>query len=534
MRYFGITFIILCCVFYRIFVSLTSLTSGILLLGILLLFTAILTLTRKSAFQFVIWGIIVLMSGGFHFFHLSKSTQTVSADSPTALTQNTFAQKPLPADKPQAAPVYTGPENPKQNAALLTAIKENNPARVKELLRSGANPNAKTTDGRPAINEAFMFVGEWTQPILEALLQAGADVNSSYHTFTPLMLATSMRQEKLVDFLLANGADVNAQQERTALMLAAESGNISIAQKLIQAGGDVNKNYRNYTALQEAIHKNNLPMVEFLVNNGADVNFENTWAKALLWGTPDIIKILVNKGMSVPQDSQQLALKAYQGDLDFIKTWFTGVTTEKNGVRQLDWAKIGNETTAVYALLDWAIAGGQTQTARFILDQAVNLNLPNSFEMAGAYGRTEILKQILSSNVSLTEKSYLTALKRAVEHGHADTAQVLLEKGINPNKPAPDSFGISFLQIAARRGDAAMVRTLLSAKANPNQTNPVDNDTALLKAVESGNLETVKALVEAGADIRMRNNWGQTPLKLAVQTGQKEMAAFLRQTGATE
>ena len=110
-----------------------------------------------------------------------------------------------------------------------------------------------------------------------------------------------MRQEKLVDFLLANGADVNAQQERTALMLAAESGNISIAQKLIQAGADVNKNYRNYTALQEAIHKNNLPMVEFLVNNGADVNFENTWAKALLWGTPDIIKILVNKGMSVQE-----------------------------------------------------------------------------------------------------------------------------------------------------------------------------------------------------------------------------------------
>ena len=509
MTHFLIFFIFLCIMFSKVFISLSSLTGGVLFMGILLLFAGALTITRKSGLHKVIWLVAI---GAVVFLNMS--------DFVTRKQAFEKEQEEIHPNIVQSSPT------PDKDAALIAAIQNMDPARVKELLQAGASPHAPTPDGKPAINEAFSSVGPWTLPIVEALLQAGANVNSYHQTFTPLMMATLMKQEKLMDFLLANGADVNAQQERTALMLAAEGGDVAIAQKLIRAGAEVNKKYRNYTALQAAILKKSLPMVQLLLDNGAEVNVDITWLIALKWGTPPITEILVKKGMVMPNDTHQLALKAYNGELEALKTdiaaYRANGTTEPAQERVLK------------SLLDWAIAGGQTKTVRFLLAQKISPDLPSSLEMASSYGRTEIVNLLLATEVAFPEKNLLTALRNAVEQGHVSAAQILLEKGVDPNKPAPDSFGAHFLEIAARQGDLEMVKILLAAKADPNQTDGTFNDTALHKAVEAGNLEIVKALVAAGAKINTQNNWGQTPLTLALQTRQKEMSDFLRQAGATD
>ena len=536
MGYFGVTFFVLCCVFYRMLTSMPSTMSGVFFLGILLLFSAALTLTRRSAFQIVIWLIIIGMSGVFHVSRFSaiKDVKELLAPSPeqvaeviepiqenydsTVYDHNTLDTAP--------APIVTRTIDLTKDTDLLSAINAQDLTRVRQLLAAGANPNARTPEGKPVIHAALLRIGDQTLPILEALVDAGADVNSTYHTFTPLMLAAATKQEKLVDFLLVHGADVNAQQERTALMFAAESGDTAIAQKLIQAGADVNKNYRNYTALQEAISRKNLPMVQLFLDNGADVNFGITWVFALKWGTPQITEALVKKGMVMPNDTNRLALKAYNGELESLKTWFADHPNNEQMAPE--------QKRVLQELLNWAIAGGQTETARFLLAQNVSPDLASSLESAAIYGRTEIVKALFSTGVSFPEKNLLTALRHAIAQGHIGTAQALLAKGVNPNKPAPNSFGISFLQQAAFRGDLEMVKVLLAAKADPNQTSETEHETALHKAVEAGNLEIVKTLVAAGANLNVENTWGQTPLKLAEARSQQEIAAFLRQAESTK
>ena len=86
---------------------------------------------------------------------------------------------------------------------------------------------------------------------------------------------------------------------------------------------------------------------------------------------------------------------------------------------------------------------------------------------------------------------------------------------------------------AVLKGDAREVRKLLGRRANPNarQTDSTAT-TALGLAAPSGNLEIVKLLVEAGANLEDGNALKQTPLLLATLNDRADVIATLVQSGA--
>lgn len=68
-----------------------------------------------------------------------------------------------------------------------------------------------------------------------------------------------------------------------------------------------------------------------------------------------------------------------------------------------------------------------------------------------------------------------------------------------------DGLGFSALAYASARGDISTVETLLKAGATPNSIHPGFTDRApLLQACDSGHVEIVQQLLEAGADVNMR------------------------------
>ena len=56
---------------------------------------------------------------------------------------------------------------------------------------------------------------------------------------------------------------------------------------------------------------------------------------------------------------------------------------------------------------------------------------------------------------------------------------------------------------------------------------------SLHKAVKVGDLERVKKIVLAGDDLSQKNIYGRTPLALAMELGQTEIAALLKKSGGT-
>ena len=110
-----------------------------------------------------------------------------------------------------------------------------------------------------------------------------------------------------------------------------------------------------------------------------------------------------------------------------------------------------------------------------------------------------------------------TALHVAAFASHAAALRALVEGGARAN--ALDAQRYDIVTIAAVRDDIAMVRLALALGASPrNVTSPYDG-TALIAAAHLGHAEVVRELVKAGAPLDHVNNIGWTAMLEAVILG---------------
>jgi hypothetical protein len=107
---------------------------------------------------------------------------------------------------------------------LLEAARVGDTARVKELLRKGANVNARTENGITPLHWAA-FWGH--VDFVRLLLDHGADVNArGYNGWTPLHFAALQGRAGVARLLLERGADPSIRDDdgRTPLDIAREEG----------------------------------------------------------------------------------------------------------------------------------------------------------------------------------------------------------------------------------------------------------------------------------------------------------------------
>lgn len=132
----------------------------------------------------------------------------------------------------------------------------------------------------------------------------------------------------------------------------------------------------------------------------------------------------------------------------------------------------------------------------------------------------------------------------AVWKGDTPRLNLLLTRGCNANARLPDG-GMSFLMVAADRGQSEVVATLLDHGADVNARTP-DGKTALMFAAmankpipgqrpqEGGEAhpQVVKLLLERGADANAKDDKGNTALRTAQSTGHPDVVAMLNRAGA--
>ena len=112
--------------------------------------------------------------------------------------------------------------------------------------------------------------------------------------------------------------------------------------------------------------------------------------------------------------------------------------------------------------------------------------------------------------------------------------KVALDGGCKAGNITSPYYGTALIA-AAHLGHDEVVRTLIAAKAPLDHVNNL-GWTAVIESIVLGNggkrhVATLKALVDAGANVNLADRSGETPLTLAKRRGFNEMVAILEKAG---
>jgi ankyrin repeat protein len=124
-------------------------------------------------------------------------------------------------------------------------------------------------------------------------------------------------------------------------------------------------------------------------------------------------------------------------------------------------------------------------------------------------------------------------LVRAVRAGDLPLASGLLAKGADPNAHENDADMIPCLGYAMTKSNAtSLVRLLLQYKADVNHVSAEGNEPLSYSGEASD--EVVNMIIDAGADVRHKNNLGHTPLFEAADRPTPVIVTALLRRGAIE
>ncbi len=203
--------------------------------------------------------------------------------------------------------------------------------------------------------------------------------------------------------------------------------------------------------------------------------------------------------MSTDHRRQLSKLPRYLG-IFFICVAIAGCSSKDTAVESL---KKKNIVVTADSLAFHA-SQGDLATTKLLLDAGI---APNERTSRGSFalvdaswaGKQEVVSYLLDvkADINATTTGQLTALGAAVKQKHGKIAEMLLERGANPN--IADAAGGTPLMDVAWQGDLALVNALLKKGAATNPKRTADGLTALKAAAGANRTDIVQVLKAAGA-----------------------------------
>ncbi|MSO20870.1 MAG: ankyrin repeat domain-containing protein [Acidobacteria bacterium] len=385
--------------------------------------------------------------------------------------------------------------------ALMWAVHWDDLEMVELLLRAGANVNAANDYGATALWQAC---SNGNAVIMEKLLQAGAGANTALHTGESALMAAAGRNAAAVKLLLAHGAVLDAREPQggqTALMRAVAEKRVDVARILIEQGADVNaRSTGGFTPLLFAAQQNDLESARVLLAAKADVNASSPEASPLL--------------LAAASGYHELEILLLDNRADPLAVDFNGYTA-------LHYAALRrNSLEAIKALLKH----GANPNPRIWKEPAKGQRIPI---VAVPFIKSEA-RVIRDGTKGGTVAIGATPFWLAAQEGNAPVMRLLAANGAETKTANLENVYLE--GGSGRRVDYMAKTTPLMMVAGVGRVK--GNWPEYTAEEESRHLEALKAAVELGGDVNEANEYGYTPLHGAAYVGANTMIAYLVEKGA--
>ena len=285
------------------------------------------------------------------------------------------------------------------------------------------------------------------------------------------------------------------------LMVACKNGHVEIAKLLLKKGADAN--FENQSALMAAVEGGNVELVNLLLEgdaNTAAIGDTNALTLACEQGSIEVVEALLQKS-----------------EFKETKRVFNGLPGH--------WLESGWEFSCTFSPVFIAVKNGHMQLVKWFLKRGYKVPLGALFQ-AISQQNNDMVKVLLrkGADVNETGESGWTALMQASYLGDSAIVSTLLNSERKQEIDHMDERNYSALILAAQRKHAEVVTLLLKAGAKVNLKG-YNGQTALTFAMQDPygiqdpnpheSVQTVKALLDGGADVNLEEDDGTTPLLLA-------------------
>ncbi|MBL4640911.1 MAG: ankyrin repeat domain-containing protein [Verrucomicrobiales bacterium] len=306
---------------------------------------------------------------------------------------------------------------------------------------------------------------------------------------------------------------------------AASDGDIEAIEAHIAAETDLNEqNETGYTPLHYGVMKTRPGVVALLLEAGADPDVVNNQAKtpldlAISGSKDEIIDLLLEAGAAVEPPVDGIHVLAWNNEVIGVKLHIYAGTD----IDQAD--ELGN----IPLLL--AVEKGHIGVLELLIKHEANLEVsdPDGFTpliMSAELNHPELLQLLLDAgaDIAAEDKAERTALDWAIIMQSAEAETILREND------APSSAEKSFIA-AIQTNNIDAVKALLEKGVDVNEP-AYTTKTPLHYASHSRNKDILKLMLIEGADLEAKTEQGFTPLSYAIGLNHPDNCRILLEAGA--
>ena len=311
---------------------------------------------------------------------------------------------------------------------------------------------------------------------------------------------------------------------------AAQRGDIATVRALLAKKTDVNAPQNDgSTALHHAVYRGDVDMANLLVRSGANVKAATRSGSTPMWlasinGDAKVLGLLLEAGADVneklPLGRTPLMVASRTGNVDAMK-----VLLDRGA------AVNAKETQRGTTALMWASDEGHAPAIKLLIDRGADIKAQSNPAPRGrgpALGKAnDPRKQVAAQGAARAAGQPSSLNFGGGGGGRGGGAGRGRGAGAGANAAGGNAAG------NAGAGDAGDDAAAAPAGGRGRGT-PADGGalTPLIYAVRSNDLESVKTLLAAGANINQTSGYGWSPLLVATQNRYYSLGAYLLEHGA--